>query len=90
MIGTKENIKIGDIVRAYDFAPKEGCPDCFIVGKVTDLDGQFFVAKTLMRVWNGKVSTEKNIESSITHSFRALCQGEMGFDKEYERVTILA
>jgi hypothetical protein len=90
MIGTKENIKIGDIVRAYDFAPREGCPDCFIVGKVTDLDGQFFVAKTLMRVWNGKVDNKVQMIEVNQHTFRALCQGEMGFDKEYERVTILA
>ena len=90
MIGTKENIKIGDIVRAYDFAPREGCPDCFIVGKVTDIDGQFFVAKTLTRVWNGKVDNQGNERSQVQHTFRALCQGEMGFDIGYERVTILA
>jgi hypothetical protein len=90
MIGTKENIKIGDIVRAYDFQPREGCPDCFIIGKVNDLDGSFFVADTLARVWNGKIDTQQNNKSQVTHSFRALCQGEMGFDKEYERVTILA
>ena len=90
MIGTKENIKIGDIIRAYDFAPREDCPDCFIIGKVKELDGSFFVADTIMRVWNGKVDTHENAESKITHSFRALCQGKMGFDKGYERVTILA
>ena len=90
MIGTKENMRVGDIVRAYDFAPRLGCPDCFIIGKVTAIEGMFFVADTLMRVWDGKVDTHENPESKITHSFRALCQGEMGFDKEYERVTILA
>lgn len=90
MIGTKENMRVGDIVRAYDFAPKLGCPDCFIIGKVTAIEGSFFVADTLMRVWDGKVEHQNKLENHIKHSFRALCQGEMGFDKEYERVTILA
>jgi hypothetical protein len=90
MIGTKDNLKVGDIVRAYDFAPRLGCPDCFIIGKVTAIEGSFFVADTLMRVWDGKVEHQNKLENHIKHSFRALCQGEMGFDKEYERVTILA
>lgn len=90
MIGTKDNLKVGHIVIAYDFAPRQGCPDCFIIGKVTDIDGQFFVADTLLRIWNGKVDNHDTPESHIKHSFRALCQGEMGFDKEYERVTIIA
>jgi hypothetical protein len=50
----------------------------------------FFVADTLMRVWDGKVEHQNKLENHIKHSFRALCQGEMGFDKEYDRVTILA
>lgn len=89
MIGTKENIKIGDIVRAYDFAPMESRTDCFIVGKVTKLEGPFFIADILMRVWDGKVELQ-NEQTKNKLSFKALAQNEMGFDKEYERVTILA
>jgi hypothetical protein len=84
MKGTKQNIKIGDIVRAHDFPPREGRGDCFIIGRVNALDDDFFIADTLLRMWDGKeIATEQT-------SFRAMCQGAMGFDKEYERVTILA
>jgi hypothetical protein len=85
MIGTKENIKIGDIVQAHDFPPREGRGACFIIGKVKDIDGSFFVADTLLRIWDGEKT-----ESQFGRTFRALAQGEMGFDKDYERVTILA
>jgi hypothetical protein len=84
MIGSKENLKIGDIVRAHDFPPREGRGDCFMIGKVNEIDGDFFVANTLLRMWDGKeIETKQN-------NFRTLCQGAMGFDKTYERVTILA
>ena len=89
MIGTKENIKVGDIVRAYDFPPMDTRTDCFIIGKVTSIDGSFFNADILMRVWDGKVEL-KDEATKNNLSFKALCQGEMGFDKTYERVTILA
>jgi hypothetical protein len=84
MIGTKENIKVGSIVRAHDFPPREGRGDCFIIGKVKEIDGDFFVADTLLRIWEGKeVETNRS-------DFRTMMQGAMGFDKTYERVSILA
>jgi hypothetical protein len=89
MIGTKENLKIGDIVRAYDFPPMESRTDCFIIGKVTSLKGSFFTADILMRVWDGKVELQDE-QTKNKLSFKALAQNEMGFDKTYERVTILS
>jgi hypothetical protein len=84
MIGTKENLKVGSIVRAHDFPPREGRGDCFMIGKVNEIDGDFFVADILLRMWDGK-----EIETKQTN-FRTLVQGAMGFDKTYERVSILA
>jgi len=42
-----------------------------------------------MRVWDGKVEAHEE-QTKNKLSFRALAQNEMGFDKNYERVTILA
>ena len=84
MIGTKENLKVGSIVRSHDFPPRDGRGDCFIIGRVNELDGDFFVADTLLRMWDGKEITTESKD------FRTMCQGEMGFDKDYERVTIIA
>jgi hypothetical protein len=84
MIGSKENLKVGSIVRAHDFPPREERGDCFMIGKVTELDGDFFVAKMILRMWDGKeISTQQT-------NFRTMTQGAMGFDKDYERVTIIA
>ena len=84
MTGSKDNLKVGSIVRSHDFPPREGRGDCFMIGRVNELDDDFFDATILLRVWDGKeIATDQT-------NFRTMVQGAMGFDKGYERVTILA
>ena len=37
MLKFQNTAQIGDSIRAYDFAPRTGCGDCFLEGTVVDI-----------------------------------------------------
>lgn len=55
---SKQQVRIGDVVKSLDFV---GVNNCYYVGLVmgiNEIDGTFR-AKTIKRVWEGQVDSEK-------------------------------
>lgn len=75
-------MKIGDIVKSYDFP---GNTDCYMVGQVVGIHGdETFRAKFLKRVWLGE--TDKKFK---TDYFTAPMQGNAFMDEKFQRVVVI-
>ena len=81
-------MKIGDIVKSFDF---HGRTDCYMMGEVISVDESYggFKAKTLKVVWNGYA---KEIVMGRNDYFTAPFNGNSMFDDVYpqfERVVVV-
>ena len=77
-------LKVGDVVKSYDFP---GNTDCYMVGKVVSVSKQFgdFRATFIKRVWEGREDNKFK-----TDYFTAPLPGNMFMDETFERVVVLA
>lgn len=75
-------MKVGNIIKAYDFP---GVTDCYMVGQVRELDGDYIVCDTHEIVFEG----ESSVVKGSTHRFRTVKQGCMMFDSKFERVVVV-
>ena len=77
-------MKIGDIVKSYDFP---GNTECYMVGQVVGVfkfDGTFR-AKFIKRVWLGE-----NDKKFKTDYFTAPLQGKAFMDEKFQRIVVIA
>lgn len=81
MLKTKVHVaKVGDLIRALDFP---GTMDCYLIGLVTDVEGEMIKCKTMVRVWEGKSEREEG-------TFTTVQEGVNFLDKRYPgRITVL-
>lgn len=78
-------MKVGDIVKSYDF---NGVDSCYMVGKVVSISATFgdFRAEFIKRVWQGEV--DKKFKTDF---FTAPLQGNSTFDNDLTpRVVVVA
>ncbi len=77
-------LKIGDVVKSYDFP---GNTDCYMVGKVVSVSEQFgdFRATFIKRVWEGREDNKFK-----TDYFTAPLQGNNFGDAQFDRVVVVA
>ena len=78
-------VKIGDLVRSYDF---EGNMNCYFEGIVESIDGAMltFTAKTTKQVWSGK---ELPLEK-VSKTFRTALPGYGEYDDEWTNRVVYA
>jgi hypothetical protein len=76
-------VQIGSIIKSYDFP---GNVECYMVGKVTGVDGDFITCLTLEQVFD-RVSEEI---TEFNKTFRTVAQGAGMFDDKFNRVVVLA
>jgi hypothetical protein len=77
-------VKVGDIVKSFDFPGNE---ECFMVGKVVSVSKQFsdFRAEFIKRVWMGELD-----KSFKTDFFTAPVQGSYYMDDKFQRIVVVA
>lgn len=78
-------LKVGDVVKSFDFA---GTEDCYMVGEVVSISKEFgdFRAKFINRVWLGKKDAKFK-----TDYFTAPLQGNHFLDNDSTpRVVVIA
>jgi hypothetical protein len=76
-------VQVGSIIKSYDFP---GTFNCYMVGKVTAVDGDFISCDKIKQVFDGK-QEEINEFNNI---FRTLAQGTGAYDDKFERVVVIA
>lgn len=78
-------VKVGDIVKSYDF---NGIDTCYMIGKVVSVSEQFgdFRATFIKRVWEGREDNKFK-----TDYFTAPLQGNMFMDNPAQpRIVVVA
>ena len=77
-------VKVGDIVKSYDF---NGIDSCYMIGQVVSVSKEFgdFRAKFIKRVFQDKVDTK-----NLPDFFTAPLQGQMFMDNaENPRIVVI-
>jgi hypothetical protein len=73
-------MKVGSIIKSFDFP---GNLDCYFIGKVTKIEGDYIHCDTIKQVFDGEDEPKPSPE------FRTVKQGLMMFDTKFERVQVL-
>lgn len=76
-------MKVGSVIKSFDFP---GITDCYMVGQVVEIDGDYITCDTWEIVFEG----EKDVVKGSTKRFRTVKQGCMMFDSKFQRVVELA
>lgn len=76
------NIKVGDIIKSYDFP---GVLDCYKIGRVVDIIDVYILCDTLDEVFDG-VTTKV----PMPRQFRTVKQGEWFGDDKFNRILKVA
>lgn len=76
-------VQVGSIIKSFDFP---GNLNCYMVGKVTNVDGDFISCDTIKQVFDGK---QEEI-TEFNNIFRTLAQGTGAFDDKFNRVVVIA
>jgi hypothetical protein len=73
-------VRIGDIIKSYDFP---NMLNCYIIGKVVKVENNYITARIIKAVSENK---EYDLESA---TFKTPVQGLGMFDDKFERVVVL-
>jgi len=73
-------VKVGSIIKSFDFP---GNLDCYFIGKVTKVEGDYIHCDTIKQVFDGEEDTDPH------PTFCTVKQGLMMFDAKFERVVVL-
>jgi hypothetical protein len=76
-------VQIGSIIKSYDFPHTF---NCYMVGKVTKIDGDYISCDTIKQVFDGK---EEEL-CEFNKVFRTVKQGLGMRDDKFERVVVIA
>ena len=77
-------MQVGTVIKSFDFP---GNLNCYMVGTVTELDGDFITCATIRQVFDGKaVQLEE-----FNKQFRTVAQGKNFMDdmSKFERVVVV-
>lgn len=72
-------MQVGTIIKSYDFP---GNLNCYIVGTVTKIDGDFITCDTIKQVFDGKAL----LMETFNNTFRTVAQGSGMFDDKFQRI----
>jgi hypothetical protein len=75
-------VKKGDIVKSFDFP---GNLNCYMVGTVTEVEGDFITCVTIKQVFDGKALPNEKFNKE----FRTVAQGAGMFDDKFQRVMVV-
>lgn len=73
-------IEVGSIIKAYDFP---GVTNCYIIGEVTQIDGDYIVANKIKEVFGGATKFMPK------GTFRTPMQGLNFGDDNFERIVLV-
>ena len=76
-------MQVGSIIKSFDFP---GNLNCYMVGTVTALDGDFITCETIKQVFDGKALPLEEFNKT----FRTVAQGQGMFDDKFNRVVVIA
>jgi hypothetical protein len=82
MLSTKfKTVKVGDVIRSLDFP---GNFDCYMIGLVTEVEGDLIKCRGISRVWEGK-------SESMDKPFTTVQEGAHFMDRNHPgRILIVA
>lgn len=75
-------MQVGTIIKSFDFP---GNLNCYMVGTVTELDGDFITCDTIKQVFDGKALPMEEFNKT----FRTVVQGAGMFDSSCQRIVEL-
>lgn len=78
-----KNVKVGDIVKFYDYG-KESEPNCYVVGKVNKIKDRMITAEILKQVTLGSI-----VKSTIGSNFDTPVKGMHEMDRKLTRIELL-
>ena len=76
-------MQIGTIIKSFDFP---GNLNCYMVGTVTKVEGDFITCDTIKQVFDGKALPNEQFNKE----FRTVAQGSGMFDATFQRIVELA
>jgi hypothetical protein len=75
-------MNIGTIIKSFDFP---GNLNCYMVGTVTKVEGDFITCDTIKQVFDGKALPNEQFNKE----FRTVAQGSGMFDATFQRIVEL-
>ena len=75
-------MQVGSIIKSFDFP---GNLNCYIIGEVTDINGEEITCRTIRQVFDSKALQLE----SFNETFRTYAQGTGMFDDKFERVVLI-
>lgn len=75
-------MQVGSIIKSYDFP---GNLNCYMVGTVTEIDGDFISCDTIKQVFDGKALKLDDFNKT----FRTVKQGCSFMDEKFKRVVVV-
>jgi hypothetical protein len=72
-------MQVGTIIKSYDFP---GNLNCYIVGTVTKIEGDFITCDTIKQVFDGKAL----LMETFNNTFRTVKQGCAFMDSTFQRI----
>lgn len=72
-------MQVGTIIKSYDFP---GNLNCYIVGTVTDISGDFITCNTIKQVSDGRAL----LLEPFNNTFRTVAQGCAFMDHTFQRI----
>ena len=76
-------MQVGSIIKSFDFP---GNLNCYMVGTVTAIEGDFITCETIKQVFDGKALALEDFNKT----FRTVVQGQGMFDDKFNRVVVIA
>ena len=76
------NVQIGSIIKSYDFHYNT---DCYMIGRVTEIEGDYINCVTIKVVYRGNVDANDNWPKT----FSTPQMGCMMDDEDFDRIVVL-
>ena len=75
-------MQIGTLIKSFDFP---GNLNCYMIGMITEIDGDFISCDTIKQVFDGKALELDDFNKT----FRTVKQGCSFMDNKFQRVVVL-
>lgn len=77
-----KQVKVGSVIKSFDFPEKQ---TCYLIGRVTKLEGCYIYCEVISQVFSGEVVPD----DELPETFRVPKQGEMMLDAKFERIVVI-
>ena len=75
-------MQVGTLIKSFDFP---GSTDCYMIGSITAIDGDFIFCDTIKQVFDGKPCEMEEFNKT----FRTVKQGCSFGDQKFQRIVVL-